>query len=305
MKPALRDRLLHLRSEENLAARVVRDPIQFPKRYKDPLAQEWVGLLASSLAFGNVTTILAKVETLIAPLGDAPHRSSSKDLWKRWKSFRHRVWTGEEIVPLMIAASELQREHGSLGRLFSRFYKQSEGDAMTDPTVVEASILFVDALRSRITGGELGRAASHLLPSPADGSACKRLFLYLRWMVRPRDGIDLGLWDVPTSALLCPIDVHVFRIASNLGWTTRKTVDLETAKEITAALRLVDEKDPVSLDFALCHFGMVSDCKSTRDHEICGACSMKPHCTVWTPGKRWTPAKKAAGRLGKKSFPVV
>jgi uncharacterized protein (TIGR02757 family) len=110
----------------------------------------------------------------------------------------------------------------------------------------------------REAAGGRERSYEYLLPSPANGSACKRINMYFRWMVRPGDGIDRGVWkSVSPAALIVPVDVHVARIGRAWGMTRRATPDWRMAEEITASLREVDPSDPVRFDFALCRYGMV------------------------------------------------
>ena len=112
-------------------------------------------------------------------------------------------------------------------------------------------------------------------------SACKRLLLYCRWMIRPDDGLDLGLWSLSPAVLVMPIDTHVHRIARNLGLTDRNDASWVTAAEVTSALREFDAEDPVKYDFALCHLGISGDCPSRRDPQICQGCSLRAHCREW------------------------
>jgi uncharacterized protein (TIGR02757 family) len=136
---------------------------------------------------------------------------------------------------------------------------------------------FADALR----GERASRSLRHLVPDPRAGSACKRQLLYLRWMVRPADGVDLGLWPLSPAQLIVPVDTHVHRIAKNLDLTRRNDASWRTAEEITAALREMDPHDPVRYDFALCHLGVSRACPSRRDSDKCAACVLKPVCVRW------------------------
>jgi uncharacterized protein (TIGR02757 family) len=148
---------------------------------------------------------------------------------------------------------------------------------------------FADALR----GDAPSRALRHLVSDPRAGSACKRLFLYARWMVRPADGVDLGLWPIAPSALLIPVDTHIHRISRNLGFTNRRTATWATAEEITSALRELDPDDPVKYDFALCHLGVSRECPSRPDPIKCGRCLLRDVCSVWLTGSQRRSAKKA------------
>jgi uncharacterized protein (TIGR02757 family) len=105
--------------------------------------------------------------------------------------------------------------------------------------------------------------------------------LLLRWMSRPADGVDLGLWDVPTSRLLVPVDVHIHKLSRNLGFTRRKNVSWRAAEEITQALRAFDPEDPVKYDFSLCHLGMLQRCPSRRDPVRCEGCGIQAVCVHW------------------------
>ena len=105
--------------------------------------------------------------------------------------------------------------------------------------------------------------------------------LLFRWMARPADGIDLGLWDVPTSSLVIPVDTHIHKLAKNLGLTESNTASWRAAEEITRALARLDPDDPVKYDFALCHMGMVQRCPSRRDPVRCEGCGVRPVCRHW------------------------
>jgi endonuclease III len=108
------------------------------------------------------------------------------------------------------------------------------------------------------------------------------MMLFLRWMIRPADGVDLGLWPLPTRILVCPVDTHIHKLARNLGFTKRTDTSFRTALEITAALALFDPEDPVKYDFALCHLGMAQRCPSRRDPLRCQGCGVLPVCRHWT-----------------------
>jgi uncharacterized protein (TIGR02757 family) len=125
----------------------------------------------------------------------------------------------------------------------------------------------------------------HLFADPRAGSPCKRQNLWLRWMIRGPDGIDLGIWNLSPSALVIPLDVHVFRISKNLGLTRRKTARWETAEEITSRLRAFDPDDPVRYDFAICHLGVARDCPSRRDAVKCGRCVLRGVCLRWASSR--------------------
>ena len=121
----------------------------------------------------------------------------------------------------------------------------------------------------------------HWFPLPSTGGACKRLHLYLRWMVR-REAPDFGIWSgIPPSALMMPVDTHIENMARSIGLTRRRSRNWLMAEEITAKLKALDPDDPVRYDFALCHKRMSGQCLNHRDAEICAPCGLKPVCVHW------------------------
>lgn len=247
----------------------------FVHRYPRPGDREVVGLLAASLAFGRVASVRTSIERVLVALSSLSPSPAEAILTGEAAiaaalgGFVHRVYRGPHVARLLGNAGELRRSHGSLGAFFAGL----PGDPR------ERAAGFADALRGPAAGAE--RGLRHLVPDPRAGSACKRLNLYLRWMVRPADGVDLGLWPVAPSTLVIPVDTHIHRIARNLKLTSRNDASWKTAEEITAALRQLDPHDPVKYDFALCHLGISRDCPSQRDAEKCGRCVLRDVCTHW------------------------
>jgi uncharacterized protein (TIGR02757 family) len=272
----------------DVAARRDADPVGIVHRYSDAADRELVALVAACIAFGNAKVIRAKLEDLLARMGASPARAADDPAALRacLRGWRARVFVGDDIARLLSGARAVQRLHGSLGALFeaelaratSRHGVGKDADAVRD-----ALAAWCDALRAagglRRDGPRRGPA--HLLPDPQGPSGCKRLLLFLRWMVRPADGIDLGMWKVPPARLLVPVDVHIHRLGRNLGFTRRRGTSWKTTEEITRALARFDPEDPVSYDFALCHMGMLQRCPSRRDAALCAGCGVKPVCIHW------------------------
>jgi len=264
----------------DVGARMELDPVGVVRRYRSPLDREIIGLAATGIAFGNVKTIRAKLEEIAVRVGPAPHAlaEDARAMKAAMRTFRHRVFVGDDLARLMIGARAVQRRSGTLGARFAAHFHATREDLR------ESLARFVDDVRE---AGDLKtpkngrRGPAHLLPDPRAGSGVKRLLLYLRWMVRPADGIDLGQWDVPTRALLIPVDTHVHKLARNLALTDRDDLSWKTAEEITAALRRFDREDPAKYDFALCHLGMLQRCPSRRDPKRCDGCPVKPVCRHW------------------------
>lgn len=242
-----------------------------------PVDREVVALLAALLAFGNVKAIRASVNRVLLALGPSAaatiDREDEAALSIRLTGFVHRVYKGNDVARMLANAGTLRRTHGTLGAFFALRYAE-HGDLR------EALAALADQLRGASPAPSRGLA--HLVPDPRKGSASKRLLLWLRWMIRPDDGVDLGLWDVPPSALLVPVDTHVHRIARNLGLTRRKDASWRTAEEITTALRRFDANDPVKYDFAICHLGVSRNCPSRRDPVKCASCVLREVCRHWS-----------------------
>jgi uncharacterized protein (TIGR02757 family) len=274
---AVKTALDAVRERCDVLARREADPVGFAHRYADEHDQELVALVAACVAFGNVKTIRAKLSELFARLG--PHPALAADdppaLSARLRGWKHRVFRGEDIAHLLAGARVLQRAHGSLGASFEAELRQAP--------FREALAAWCDAIR---TAGRLGkggprRGPAHLLPDVRGPSGSKRLLLFLRWMARPADGVDLGLWNVDPARLLVPVDVHIHKLARNLGFTRRRNMSWRTTEEITGALARFDPADPVKYDFSLCHMGMLQRCPSRRDVRRCQGCPVMSVCIHW------------------------
>jgi len=211
-----------------------------------------VALVASSLAYGRVAQILRGVSDVLDRIGPQPAEylagSTAGSLLRAMRGFKHRFSTGRHVAAMLTGAARAIAEHGSLHACFRS--GMDDGDAGMLP----AMKAFVGRL-TQAAGDDCG----HLLPDPARGSACKRLCLMLRWMVR-RDRVDPGGWSgIPADKLLVPLDTHMHKIALGLGITKRKSADMRTAVEVTEAFRKLSPADPVRYDFALTRLGIRSE----------------------------------------------
>lgn len=289
--PAIARALDDLCATLDVPSRLAADPVVVVHEQRGELERELVALVASSLAFGGAGTIREKAREVVARLGGAPTTVADdpRATKKRLEGFKHRVFVGEDVARLLIGARRLQRERGSLGDAFASSLQQDGGRA-GDDRLRTALFDLVEAVRERgefpARGSTPRRGPAHLLPDVRAGGACKRLLLFLRWMVRPADGVDLGLWRVSPEVLLCPVDTHIEKIGRNLGFTGERTASWRAAVEITAHLRRYDPRDPVRFDFALCHLGMVQRCRERRDVVVCEGCKMKPVCRHWRRAPR-------------------
>lgn len=227
------------------------DPLELLYLYQDPLDREIVGLIASSLAYGRVCQIIKSVSTVLVRMGSPREflrEATPESLVETFEDFKYRFTTGHELAGMLYGVKTVIEKHGSLGQCFSRSLNTD------DENILPALSAFVGELSSAFCG-----KPRSLLPSPHAGSACKRLNLFLRWMVR-RDEVDPGGWDaVPPSKLIVPLDIHMHRISLRLGLTTRKQADLKAALDVTSAFKRIDPEDPVRYDFSLTRLGIRED----------------------------------------------
>jgi uncharacterized protein (TIGR02757 family) len=287
------DRLYDARSTGYIA----NDPISFCHRFPDPPDREVAGLIASSFAYGNVKIIIRNLEAIFSAIGPHPRRfverfNPDKGL-RLFSGFRHRFNDGRDLCALLVAIRTMVEKAGSIGEYFLKAHDPAAADTSSSLTSFSAGVLALDY--SSVFGTPAIPADSSfpfLFPSPASGSACKRLCMYLRWMARPADGIDLGLWHgVAPAQLVIPVDAHVLRIGRYLGLTSRRQADWKTAQEITGALRRLDPDDPVKYDFALAHLGISEGCgKASRI--ACLTCDVAVLCS----GDDGKPAPARRGR---------
>ena len=225
------------------------DPLEFVYLYDRKPDREITALIASALAYGRVRQILRSVTSVLDILGPSPSsfllENRPADIVNAFRSFKHRFTTGEMLSSLLTGIGKLIVEYGSLESCFL------SGFSPRDRNVLPALTAMVKKLEQ--AGG---RALPTFIPSPEGGSACKRLNLFLRWMVRS-DNVDPGTWEsVPSSHLIVPLDTHMHRVAAKIGLTCRKQADIRCAMEITGAFASIRPDDPVRYDFALTRFGI-------------------------------------------------
>ena len=245
------------------------DPVQFPRRYARAEDREIAGFIAAALSYGRLAQIRRSVERVLACLGDRPARAVRKVDARRaardLEGFAHRFSTGRDVAFLLRILDRLLAEHGSLEEAFLAGFHPSHGTIGPALTAFTRRALAVD-VSPLAPGGRVPPAAGvrFFFPSPEDGSACKRLNMFLRWMVR-RDAVDLGVWrGVPTSSLVMPVDTHVARVSRALGLTPRRSADWRMALEVTEALREFDPEDPVRYDRAIYGLGLSTPARGVR-----------------------------------------
>jgi uncharacterized protein (TIGR02757 family) len=260
------------------------DPLSFCHRYSETADQEIAAVVASSFAYGNVKIILRTLETIIAELGISPRRYvetfDPQAGLRIFSGFKHRFNDGRDLCALLYGMRQMIEQAGSIHSFFLRGHKEADRDISGSLNNYTAAVLSLDY--SAVFGVDSIPADSYfpfLFPAPTSGSACKRLCMMLRWLVRPADGIDLGLWKGITPAqLIIPVDTHICRISRYLGFSSRKSADWRMAQEITDSLRSIDPTDPVKYDFSLAHLGISDGCNG-KDMSRCISCSIAGICT--------------------------
>ena len=273
-------------------ARLAADPVEFPRRYADPGDAEVAGLLAACLAYGRADVFKGKIAAVLDATGPSPAafaaRLAEAPRADWLADFRYRFNTGEDVAALLAAAGHVRARYGSLGERFAALLAGGGTPVPTRDALAAFAAELRDAPPARALLGRRGtRGLRHLCPDPHAGGAAKRWNLYLRWMVRGPDGVDLGIWKgVPPAALVVPLDTHVARVARRLGLTRRRDLSWRTAEEVTAALRVADPADPVRFDFSLCHLGMSGGCPPRRSPERCAACVLRGGCASAAPQGR-------------------
>jgi uncharacterized protein (TIGR02757 family) len=233
------------------------DPLQFLHLYNEAGDIEVFGFLASVFAYGNVKQINSTLERIRTIVKDKPYNYVVKFAQKDYKDFeglKHRFYSQEDIVNLFLVLNHIYKNHYSLKNLFLTFYNPQEPNLKN--SISKFSNHFINTFIELTKKDKVNRGTKFMFPLPEKGSACKRMNLFLRWMVR-KDELDFGLWnEIPTSKLLIPVDTHISKICKSLKLTTRKNVSWKMAEEITENLKKFDPVDPVKYDFALCHIGM-------------------------------------------------
>jgi uncharacterized protein (TIGR02757 family) len=290
-RPGLKDHLDALCAAVDVEARVAADPIAFPRRYADRRDAEVAGVLASQLAYGRVdlfrpvvASILAMADAAGGPRAfvegfDAPP-PALLEVQYRWNR-------GGDFWLLFETLRAVFQRWPDLESLFAEHYRPQHLTIRQalDGAVSTLGRLALETPAARAAGvrapSDLPRGFRYFLSVPGRGSACKRWNMYLRWVVRPADGIDLGLWSaLPASALVIPLDTHVSRIARFLGLTHRSDGSWRTAEQVTAGLRAFDSADPIRYDFAIAHLGISGACLGRRDAAICPSCPLDAVCAA-------------------------
>ena len=267
-------------------ARTNADPIQFPRWFfnnrRPAVETEAVALFSAMLAYGSAAQFIKKIQqTLDACNWQFLELICNPVQAEKFAWPAYRLSTGSEIGIFARAVGNLINRNKSLKAVFLKGFK-------ADSSIKSGLIALHQGLYHEIekTTGPLSRGTRHLLPDPAAGGCVKRWHMFLRWLVRPEDGVDMNLWpEVSPALLLIPLDRHISRIARNLGLTSRASDDWKTAAEISARLGELCPEDPIKYDFSLCHLGIAGECTHGKDQNLCRRCLLASACQAAKSGK--------------------
>lgn len=267
----LKQNLDTLYDEYNFKDRLAHDPIEFPHNFNNKADIEIAGFIASSFAYGRIDLFKPVIGRILNIMGESPYDFIINfDPIKQGNLFsgiNYRFNTNNDIVAFLFALHGIIVKFGRLENLFKTNYTNDDSNI---ENALRGFIRAFETLNSQ-TIHYCSAGFRFFFPTPEKGSSCKRLNLFLRWMVRDRD-IDLGIWNgIPKNKLIIPLDIHISRISKCLGLTKRKSADWKMAVEITEALKLFDPDDPLKYDFALCHQGVTKLCSEMR----CNECRLK------------------------------
>ncbi|UFH54482.1 TIGR02757 family protein [Spirosoma sp. KNUC1025] len=255
---SLKDFLDAKADQYNRPSFIERDPISIPHRFSQKQDIEIMGFWAAVLAWGQRPVILKKSAELVELMDGAPYdfiRHHQESDLKRFLAFKHRTFNATDALYFLHFFRTYYQQNDSLE---DAFLPSSENVNLTsDSSLIERSLIAFHDRFCGLTDFFPERTRKHIA-TPARNSSCKRLLMFLRWMVRQDDrGVDFGIWTrLRPNQLVMPIDVHVNRVARQLGLLTRPQTDWKAALELTDALRAFDPADPVRYDFALFGLGV-------------------------------------------------
>jgi uncharacterized protein (TIGR02757 family) len=273
----IKDVLERLYDKYNHHGLIKPDPLQFVYRYSFKADMEIAGFLGACLAYGRVQQIEKSLNSLLGYVGKNPYEyvlGFNEREKSKLSGFKHRFTTGDDISDLFNLLKKILNQNESIESYFAQGYKER------DENIIPALTNFCDSLQQMYAtehSGWVSGGLKYLLVNPEGGSACKRLNLFLRWMVR-NDDVDAGLWEsIDKAKLIVPIDVHMSRLCWILGFHRRKTASLSTAIEVTESFAEIEPDDPVKYDFALSRIGIIENC-SGHYGKYCVDCELLSFC---------------------------
>lgn len=234
------------------------DPLEFLHKYSNPYDIEITGLISSIFAYGNVHQIINTLNKINEAVKWQPFNFVMEYNYEKdrciFENIKHRFYTANDIALLFFILHRVYTSYPSLKDLFLLYYFDEDENIKNSLSRFSSNL--ISLLTHSENGEEVSPGVKFMFPDSFSGSACKRMNLFLRWMVRS-DELDFGLWsEVSKSKLIIPVDTHVAKICKNLGLTQQRSVSWRMAEEITNNLKQYDPTDPVKYDFAICHIGM-------------------------------------------------
>ncbi len=267
------------------------DPLKFLYNYIEHQDVEIAGIISSALAYGNVKQIFTSIENILGIMGSSPYEFVlSFDPLKdnpRFRNFKHRFNDGKDISLLLYYLRQIYEQHRTLGGFYLAGYSSKDTNIESSLSKFIERILKLDCSPFYSIGGLPKNAGvRYFLSSPANKSACKRMNLFLRWMVRNEDDIDPGIWtEISPSQLILPLDTHTARICRYIGLTERKNTSWKMALEVTENLKLLAPDDPVKYDFAICRLGILDICEHEYRNGVCEKCQLYSMCSIGNRNK--------------------
>ena len=254
MDAGLKELLDRLHDRYNIEDFIADDPISVPHRFSDRKDREIAGFLSASIAWGNRKSIVRSGHRMMDLMDNQPAdfvRNASEHDLKFVEQFVHRTFNGGDLRDFILALRRMEEQHDGIGAFFEKRFAETQSVAVC-----------LKDFREELLRADHNLHVEKHISSIAKGAACKRLCMYLKWMVRRDDrGVDFGLWrSIPMSALYIPLDIHVGEVARELGLLNRRQNDWKAVEELTATLREAAPEDPVRYDFALFGAGMDPHC---------------------------------------------
>lgn len=284
------------------------DPLLYVHACANREDREVVGFLAAVFAYGHVPQILRNLERILLPLrpsaADAIRKGSVSGWNQAYPQYAYRFQRREDLTFLLCLLGRVLADFGSVRASFLHFYSPLRSEASPVRRALTEWVAYLRGALRSLPGWkavENPRGIYHLLPDPATGSPCKRWNLYLRWMVRGPDGLDLGLWRaVSPRHLILPLDTHTARICRYIGLTRRAAPSWAMAEEITRRLRRLDPDDPVRYDFSIARLGILARCTRKIERNRCVSCELSRICHA----RRDRPAGNRGRGTERKRAPV-
>ena len=235
------------------------DPVQIPHLFSQKEDIEIAGFLSATIAWGNRKMIIKNAHKMMDLMGNSPYdfvMSHSKNDLEKLKSFVHRTFNGQDFVSFIRSLQHIYKNHDGLESVFSKNYNFYDNGNFNGK-IINLQNSISEFKKSFFEIPHQNRTQKHI-SDPMNGSAAKRINMYLRWMCRQDNkGVDLGIWkSISPSLLSCPLDVHSGNVARKLGLLTRKQNDGKALAELDLKLRELDPNDPVKYDFALFGLGV-------------------------------------------------